>query len=233
MRKNHCSIRKNIIRNNHFIQELTPRISLEMTNSPKNLLLRLKIIIWLCVSFSSYKLLASNNCCKTHHQPNSFTHSFTNLLYWAYWTHILFYLGLGYDLWPYNNNLQKALPNIITIFFPQILHILVLFPFIFHQTFSNWPKYLSYMLTLNPIRKFYIPFVLKALQEPKSLQETVKLIGTGLISLHCCHDSTNPLTAANKSRLYCVKGTLSTVNNLTVNNPCWGNFKNIMHLKAW
>ena len=102
MRKNHCSIRKNTIRNNHFIQELTPRIPLEMTNSPKNLLLGLKIIIWLCVSFSSDKLLASNNCCKTHHQPNSFTHSLTNLLYWAYWAHILFYLGLGYDLWPYS-----------------------------------------------------------------------------------------------------------------------------------
>ena len=101
LRKNHCSIRKNTIRNNHFIQELTPRISLEMTNSPKNLLLGLKIIIWLCVSFSSDKLLTSNNCCKTHYQPNSFTHSLTNLLYWVYWAHILFYMGLGYDLWPY------------------------------------------------------------------------------------------------------------------------------------
>ena len=101
MRKNHCSVRKNTIRNNHFIQELTPRIPLEMTNSPKNLLLELKIIIWLCVSFSSDKLLASNNCCKTHHQPNSFTYSLTNSLCWAYWVHILFYLGLGYDLWPY------------------------------------------------------------------------------------------------------------------------------------
>ena len=101
MRKNHCSIRKNIIRNNHFIQELTPRISPAMTNSAKNLLLGHKIIIWLCVLFSSAKPLASNNCCKTHHQPNSFTHSLTNLLYWTYWTHILFYLDLGYDLWPY------------------------------------------------------------------------------------------------------------------------------------
>ena len=73
-----------------------------MTNSAKNLLLGLKIIIWLCVLFSSAKPLASNNCCKTHHQPNSFTHSLTNLLYWAYWAHILFYLDLGYDLWPYN-----------------------------------------------------------------------------------------------------------------------------------
>ena len=45
LRKNHCSIRKNTIRNNHFIQELTPRIPLEMTNSPKNLLLGLKIIV--------------------------------------------------------------------------------------------------------------------------------------------------------------------------------------------
>ena len=32
------------------------------------------------------------------------------------------------------------------------------------------------MLTLNLIRKFYIPFVLKALQKPKSMQETVDKI---------------------------------------------------------
>ena len=101
MKKNHCSIRKNTIRNNHFIQELIPRISSEMANSSENLLLGLKIIIWLYVLFSSAKPLASNNCCKIHHQPNSFTHSLTNLLYWAYWAHILFYLDLGYDLWPY------------------------------------------------------------------------------------------------------------------------------------
>ena len=116
MRKNHCSVRKNTIRNNHFIQELTPRIPLEMTNSPKNLLLGLKVIIWLCVSFSSNKLLASNNCCKTYHQPNSFTHSLTNLLYWAYWAHILFYLGLGYDLWPY-----KVIYNFVLYFGMLIL----------------------------------------------------------------------------------------------------------------
>ena len=74
-----------------------------------------------------------------------------------------------------NNNLQKPLPNTITIylFIFQIVRSLVLFLFMFHQTFSNWPKYLSYMLTLNLIRKLYIPFVLKALQEPKSMQETV------------------------------------------------------------
>ena len=33
------------------------------------------------------------------------------------------------------------------------------------------------MLTLNLIRKLYIPFVLKALQEPKSMQETVQQSG--------------------------------------------------------
>ena len=65
LRKNHCSIRKNTIRNNHFIQELTPRIPPAMTNSAKNLLLGLKIIIWLCVLFSLAKPLASNNCCKS------------------------------------------------------------------------------------------------------------------------------------------------------------------------
>ena len=98
---NHCSIRKNTIRYNHFIQERTPRISLEMTNLSKNLLLGLEIITWLCVLFSSDKLLTSINCCKTLYQPNFFAHSLTNLLYWAYWAHPLFYLGLGYDLWPY------------------------------------------------------------------------------------------------------------------------------------
>ena len=102
MRKNHGSIRKNTIRYNHFIQERIPRISLEMTNSSKNLLLGLEIITWLCLLFSSDKLLASINCCKTLYQPNSFVHSLTNLLYWAYWAHPLFYLGLGFDLWPYN-----------------------------------------------------------------------------------------------------------------------------------
>ena len=104
MRKNYCSIRKNSIRYNHIIQERTPRISLEMTNSSENLLLGLEIITWLCVLFSSDKLPAYINCCKTLYQPNSFAHSLTNLLYGAYWAHPLFYLGLGYDLWPYNSN---------------------------------------------------------------------------------------------------------------------------------
>ena len=44
LRKNYCSIRKNTIGNNHFIQELTPRTPLEITNSPKNLLLGPEII---------------------------------------------------------------------------------------------------------------------------------------------------------------------------------------------
>ena len=76
-----------------------------------------------------------------------------------------------------NKNLQKPLPNTVTIFilfFFQICLFLFLFPFMFYQKFSNWPKYLSYMLTLNRIRKLYIPFVLKALQEPKSMQEAVQ-----------------------------------------------------------
>ena len=50
-----------------------------------------------------------------------------------------------------NNNLQRTLPNIVTIFFPILCVFLVLFPFMFHQTFSNW--HLSYMLTLNLIKK--------------------------------------------------------------------------------
>ena len=37
------------------------------------------------------------------------------------------------------------------------------FPFFVSSNFSNWPKYLSYMLTLNLIRKLYIQFVLKTL----------------------------------------------------------------------
>ena len=44
LRKNYWGVRKNTIGNNHFIQKLTPRIPLEMTNSPKNLLLGLEII---------------------------------------------------------------------------------------------------------------------------------------------------------------------------------------------
>ena len=37
------------------------------------------------------------------------------------------------------------------------------------------------MLTLNLIRKLYILFVLKALQEPKSMQETVQQSGVAKI----------------------------------------------------
>ena len=44
LRKNYWGVRKNTIGNNHFIQELTPRTPLEITNSPKNLLLGPKII---------------------------------------------------------------------------------------------------------------------------------------------------------------------------------------------
>ena len=101
MRKIHCSIRKNTNRNSQFIQELTPRTPSVTTNLFKNLLLGREFTIWLCVLYSSNRLLTPINYCKTHHQPNSFTHSLTNLLFWAYWAHILFYLGLGYDLWPH------------------------------------------------------------------------------------------------------------------------------------
>ena len=37
------------------------------------------------------------------------------------------------------------------------------------------------MLTLSQIRELYIPFVLKAIQEPKSMQETVQQSGVGRI----------------------------------------------------
>ena len=69
-----------ITRNNQFIP---------------NLLLGLEIITCLCVLFSSDKLLTSINCCKTLYQSNSFAHSLTNLLYWAYWAHPLFLPGFG------------------------------------------------------------------------------------------------------------------------------------------
>ena len=88
MRKIHCSTRMNT--------------SSEIANSSKNLPLGLELSLWLCVLSSLDRLIIPINCCKTHHQPNSFTHSLINLLYWAYWAHILFHLGLGYNLWPYN-----------------------------------------------------------------------------------------------------------------------------------
>ena len=48
LRKSYCSIRKNTIGNNHFIQEPIPRTPLEITNSSKNLLLGPEIITYLC-----------------------------------------------------------------------------------------------------------------------------------------------------------------------------------------
>ena len=116
MKKIHCSTRKNTNRNSQLIQELTPRTPSVTTNLSKNLLLGREFTIWLCVLYSSDKLLTPINCCKTHHQPNSFTHSLINLLYWAYWAHILSYLGLGYDLWPYNIYLVWLDKITITIF---------------------------------------------------------------------------------------------------------------------
>ena len=109
MKKIHCSTRKNTNRNSQFILELTPQTRSVTTNLSKNLLFGREFTVWLCVLYSSDKLLTPINCCKTHHQPNSFIHSLTNLLYWAYWAHILFYLGLGYDLWPYKCILQLYL----------------------------------------------------------------------------------------------------------------------------
>ena len=37
------------------------------------------------------------------------------------------------------------------------------------------------MLSLNQIRKLYIPFLLKALQESKSMKETIQQSGVGRI----------------------------------------------------
>ena len=78
------------------------RTPLEIANLSKNLLLRLEPSLWLCVLSSSDRLITPINRCQTHHQPSSFTHSLTNLLYWTYWAHILFHLGLCYNLWPYS-----------------------------------------------------------------------------------------------------------------------------------
>ena len=108
LKKIHCSIRKNTIRNSQFIQWFTPRIPSEIANLSKILLLGLMLSLWLCVLSSLDILITPINCCKTHHQPSSFTHSLINLLYWAYWAHILFHLGLGYNLWLYNSNLKSV-----------------------------------------------------------------------------------------------------------------------------
>ena len=43
------------------------------------------------------------------------------------------------------------------------------------------------MLTVNLIRKFYIPFVLKALQKQKSMQETVQQSGVGSVKVVFLH----------------------------------------------
>ena len=56
----------------------------------------------------------------------------TNLLYWTYWTHILFHLSLGYKLWPYRSCRSN---NMVFFFF--------FFPFknLFH--FTDFP-FLNY-----------------------------------------------------------------------------------------
>ena len=61
----------------------------------QNLLLGPEIITRFCVLFSSDKFLTSINSCKALYQPNSFAHSLTNLLYWAYWAHPLLLSGFG------------------------------------------------------------------------------------------------------------------------------------------
>ena len=113
--KIHYVNRKNTIRSNQFIQEHTPRTPSKTTHIFKNLLLVLEFTLWLCVLSSSDRFLIPISCCKPHYQPNSFTHSLTNLLYWAYWAHILFYLGLGYDLWPYKDFKKKNLLILVYI----------------------------------------------------------------------------------------------------------------------
>ena len=72
-----------------------------------------------------------------------------------------------------NNNLQKPLPNTTTIYlfiFLQIVHSFSFFLLCFIKLF---------LITLNLIRKLYLNFVLKALQEPKSMQETIQQSGVG------------------------------------------------------
>ena len=54
----------------------------EIANPSKNLLLGFEFNLWLCVYSSSNRLKTPINCYKTHYQPNSFTHSLINLLYW-------------------------------------------------------------------------------------------------------------------------------------------------------
>ena len=72
-----------------------------------------------------------------------------------------------------NNNLQKPLPNTVTIYLFIFLQIVRSFSF-FLLCFIK-----HFLITLNLIRKIYINFVLKALQEPKSMQETIQQSGVG------------------------------------------------------
>ena len=88
LEKIYCSTRKNI--------------PSEIAYPFKNLLLGLEFNPRLYAYSSSDRLRTLINCWKTHYQPNSFAHSFTNLLYWAYWAHFLFLLGLDHNLWPYS-----------------------------------------------------------------------------------------------------------------------------------
>ena len=105
LEKIYCSTRKNI--------------PSEIAYPFKNLLFGLEFNLKLYPYSSSDRLRTLINCQKTHYQPNSFAHSLTNLLYWAYWAHPLFLSGFGLRF----VTLQVLLIQLFRVFFLQKLQI--------------------------------------------------------------------------------------------------------------
>ena len=94
-RKSYCSIWKNTTKRKTFYLRFYPSDLTRIHQLIQNFLLGHKILTCLCVLASSAKFLTFSNCYKIRYQPNSLAHSLTNLLYWAYWAHLLFPSGCG------------------------------------------------------------------------------------------------------------------------------------------
>ena len=75
----------------------------EIANPSKNLLLELAFSLWLYVYSSWTDLKPRLTVRKPITSPVLSPTLLQILLYWAYWVHILFLWGLGYNLWPYKN----------------------------------------------------------------------------------------------------------------------------------